>query len=274
MEPLERGERGGVVLDGSAESSETGDIDAAIKTNQEANQVVDVKSGATDTDGGTEILEDGTVDGETQEQVDPNGEGAGKEDPNQLESFKADIKAEIAKLTEKPVEQKPMTDEDWAKLEQSVGAPRQTIEFFTNQSVKVVNKMMDYIDSKFAKFEVGDAIANVGKEVGFSDATRYRNEINEFLGDYDTKHWSNPALIKKAVIYARGLNAGKNLTKARTDLERNKKIAGPARPASPATGMKRTSAPALSGAHKEVAAIMGNEAEYNKFRTRPSRTIE
>jgi hypothetical protein len=277
MEDMERGERGGVVLDGGEGTEEKGAIDAAIdQTNKEANEIVDESGGATDLNAGTEVSEDGKDAGETEGEVVEGSESPGTKVNPELAAFKEEIKAELAKLA--PVapaaEVKPLTEEQWGKLEEDWGQPRQTIQRITNQNVQVVRKLTEYIDSRFAKLEVGDTIQAVSKEALYTDAPRYQKEIREFIQDYDPKHWSNPELIKRAVIYARGLNANANLQKVRTDTEKNKKIAGPARPSSPSGGIKRTTMPALNGAHREAANLMGSEGEYNKFRTRPSRQIE
>ncbi len=278
---MERGEKGGMVLDNSdsAEDVVPGDggaIDTEIAAIEKDNHVVDVEGGDANPDGGREIPQDGEVDeGETIE-ANPKGEEPGVQDQNRVvadEIIKA-VKASFP-IPEKVADTvKPMTEEQWVSLEQEWGQPRQTIQKITSQNVQVVNKLIDYIDSKFSKIEVGEAIQNLSKDPGFTDAGRYKDSITDFLSDYEQKHWSNPALLKKAVIYSRGLNANKNVQRARVETERNKKIAGAARPSSPSGGMRRVAAPALTGAHKEVAAIMGSESEYQKFRSRPSRTIE
>lgn len=276
MEQMERGERGGVVLDGG-EPSDGGEIDAAIKENSQVDEPINESGDAANSNAGAEVVEDGKDAGAAEDEIDSASPGAGEEVAPQLDidAIKETIRAELKGANEKlPEPVKPLSEEQWVKLEEEWGTPRQTIQKITNQNVQVVNKLMEYIDSKFAKIEVGDVISSVSKEAGFTDATRYRNEIKEFLGDYDPKYWANPILIKKAVTYARGLHAGTNLQKVRVDAEKNKKIAGVARPSSPSGGMKRTAMPALSGAHREVANMMGSDVEYNKFRSRPSRQIE
>lgn len=280
MENMERTERGGVVMDsgeGAAEeNAEGGAIESAIKADQEANKVVDVEGGATDPNAGTEVSEDGKDAEASEGEVAEGSEGPGTKVNSELENFKTEIKAELAKLSPPAAaaEVKPLTEEQWVKLEEEWGQPRQTIQRITNQNVKIVKNLTEYIDAKFAKLEVGEAIQEFSKKPGFTDANRYRSDIQEYLQDYEPKHWTNPALLERAVYYARGKNANANIAKVRTDSEKNKKIAGPARPSSPSSGIKRTVAPALNGAHREAASLMGSENEYNKFRTRPSRQIE
>lgn len=268
----ERGERGGVVLDKGSDVP-GGDTDVENSADKEIVKAVDESGGAADPDGGAAVPQDGENDGAQEVAPDEEGTLPGEEKPSELETFKAEMKAEIAKLAPKE-EAKPLTDEQWAAIEQQSGAPRQTIEYFTNQNVKVVHKLMDYIDSKLSKFEVNDAIAAFAKNPKFADATRYRKDIDEFLSHYDHKDWTNPALLERATHYARGKNGNANVQKARQDQERNKKVAGVARPTSPNGGQRRISAPALNPMQKEAAALMGGEAEYNRFRVRPHRTLE
>lgn len=278
MENMERGERGGVVLDGGEEPVEKGAIDAAIdQTNQENDKVVDESGGTADTDAGAEIPKDGEDAEASEGEVVEGSESPGTKVNPELAAFKEEIKAELAKLAPPPAvaaEVKPLTEEQWVKLEEEWGQPRQTIQRITNQNVKIVKNLTEYIDAKFAKLEVGEAIQEFSKTPGFTDANRYRNDIQEYLQDYEPKHWTNPALLERAVYYARGKNANANIAKVRTDAEKNKKIAGPARPSSPSSGIKRTAMPALNGAQKQAAEFMGGENEYNKFRSRPTRQIE
>lgn len=279
---VERGENGGAVLDtGGKEENEGGlapieeGSDAPNQADQEINKVINESGGTADPNGEAEVGEDGENGQEDEGAARQENESPKPLDPR-IENIEKTLQMVREKLEQKPPEpQKPLSDEDWAKLEQEWGAPRSTIERVTKQNVQIVNRLTDYIDSKFAKLEFSDALNGLSREAGFSDAVRYKKEVTEFLSDYDPKHWTNPTLLKKAVYYSRGLNANTNVNKARTDAERNKFIAGKARPSSPGGGQRRISMPPLTPAQKEAAAMMpGGESEYMKFRTNGRTQIE
>ncbi len=282
MQNMERGERGGAVLDGADDSGaeEGGVIDAAIKTHTEDNQAVDEQGGDENLNGGGEAPQVGEEGQAEEGTVLPEGEGAEVQSEKtdavaEIQQFKADIMKTLEeKLKPAPEPAKPLTEEDWAHQEQEWGVPRQAIQKQINLAIRVKNEVLEAMESRFAKYELGETIQDFSKTPGYADASRYKKEITEFLKDYDTKHWNNPILLQKAVVYGRGMNAKTNLDKVRNEGERNKKIAGVARPSAPGAGARRPSAPALNGVQKEVAAMMGGESEYNKFRTRPTRTIE
>lgn len=281
MEEVERGERGGVVLDGSSENEglqpieDLGGSDVKDTSDSEIDKAIDEQGGAADLERGTEDSEVGADDKGEEGEILENGEKPGTPNPDRLALVENTLKEIHAKINEKqPEAPKPMSDEDWAKLEQQTGAPRSTIEFFTNQNVKVVNHLKEYIDSAIAKLSFGSAIDEFAKTPGFQDATRYKKDIQEFLNTYEPKHWTNPEVLKRAVIYSRGLNANANLQKVRNDSERNRKIAGVGRPAAPAGGIRKPALPPLNQAQKEAAALMGSEAEYNKYRSKGRVVIE
>lgn len=277
---MERGEKGGVVIDGDASepvnAGAEGAIDAEIAKINEDPEVIDEQGDKPNADGGTKVLEDGKVDGEKEGSVEEEGADTGAPEPDRLGVVEKTLEEIRAKMNEKPQEKpQPMTNEQWENLETETGMPRRSIEFVTNQNIKVINRLTDLIESRFAKMEVGSAIDSVAKDPQFTDASRYKTEINEFLADYEPRHWTNPALIKKATIYARGLNANKNIQKVRTDQERNLKVAGAARPSSPNSGSKKPAMPALTASQREAATLMGvPEAEYSRIKSRPSRQIE
>lgn len=291
---MERGEKGGVILDGGNDSAgETGDevasvnsvdagsrkevSDASLTSIEEDNQNVDEQGGTADLDGGAEDPQAGKDDSAQEGEVLEDGEIAGQKGDDRIAIVEKTLKEIHEKLNEqKPEPVKQMTDEEWAKLEQQTGAPRSTIEFFTNQNVKVVEKLTQYIDSKLAKLEFDSSLNDFSRTPGFQDAVRYKKDVQEFLSTYEPKHWTNPDLLKRAVIYSRGLHAGENVQKARTDSERNRKIAGAARPASPGGSARKSATPPLTQAQREVASMMpGGEAEYLKYRPKGGRvTLE
>lgn len=288
---MERGEKGGVVLDGGSDSvEETGNeqevagvnsnskmegSDASLTAIEEDNQNVDEQGGTADPDGGAKDPQVGKDDSAQEGEILEDGEIARSEGDDRIAVVEKTLKEIHEKLNEqKPEPVKQMTDEEWAKLEQQTGAPRSTIEFFTNQNVRVVEKLTQYIDSKLAKLEFDSSINDFSRTPGFQDAVRYKKDVQDFLSAYDPKHWTNPELLKRAVIYSRGLHSGENVQRARTDSERNRKIAGAARPMAPGGSARKPATPPLTQAQREVAAMMpGGEAEYLKYRPKGGRVI-
>ncbi len=244
-------------------------------TDQKVDNALNEPTGNEDLNAGgenREVPEDG---GQDEGQVDGQEEGAesalaeGEEatpepfDPN---AFKEDILKSIdEKMTPPAAPPAELTEEQWAAKETEVGVPRQSIQFFTAQAMKVYETVMNHIEERFAKLDKVEGIRGISKEKGFEDATRYQKEIDQYLSRYHPKHHSNPQLLKDAVIYARGLNASKNIQRVRTDQDRNKKIAGPARPSSP-NGGKRVPTVALNASQRDVATKFGmSETEYQKL---------
>ena len=281
-EEVERGEKGGVVLDGGEaqevdESGEKGDLENAIENtkDEETDESLNESGEKSDADGGTKDSEAGGDGAGEEDGVPGEGEKPGVQNDDRLKVVEETLKAVREKL-EKPPEEapKPMSDEEWAKVEQDWGIPRPAIERMTQQNVKVINTIKTYIDSKFAELHGASALDNLAKDPKFSDAKKYEKDVNEFLKDYAPEARSNPTVLQKAVFYARGVHASDNMKKVRDDKDRNVRIAGAARPSSPGGGTKRPAAPALTGAHREAARIMGDESEYQALRTRPSRVIE
>lgn len=277
----ERGERGGVVLDQGSEDEglqpieDVGAADVAITKDTKTNNVVDEQGGATDADGGTENFEVGENDQVQEGEVLEDGAKPGAPNDDRLGIVEKTLNEIRAKINEKPAEvPKALTEEEWSKHEQDWGVPRAAIERVTQQNVRVVNHLREYIDGELAKLRFDSAITDFSKTPGFNDAARYKKDVQEFLGSYEPRHWNNPDLLKKAVFYARGVNAQGTIQRVRADTERNRKIAGAARPASPGGSIRKGALPPLTPTQREAAMLMpGGEAEYNKFRVGGGRRV-
>lgn len=273
----ERGEKGGVVLDsgGAEEGAEPVEgNDAALTPIEEVNEVVAQPSREADLNRGAETPQDGAVDSGEEGAVDESGEGARTENQPQIKEIVDNaIKEAFANIPKPQEPTKQYTEEDWAKMESEWGMPRTAIDRVTRQNVQIVNQIMEHIDSRIAKIEFGNALETFSKQPGFTDATRYRKDIDSFLGNYDPKHWSNPQLLKMAVFYARGVNANGNVQKAMVGAERNRKISGQARPSSPGGGVRRSAMPPLTESQRQAAELMGGESEYRKFQVNGRRKI-
>lgn len=258
------------IEDGGAAAGGNAD-DPKITTNPEINEPVNEPGGDPTVDGGTTTGTDGedvgtTKEGTGQAEENPEGGAADVEKPLDPAALKEEILKELQEKMAPPPAQRELTEEEWTAREQESGTSRQTIKFFTNQSIKVYNAMREYIDEKFAGIEKDGAIRSIASEKGFSDAVRYSKEINQYLQKFNPKFHSNPQILRDAVIYARGLNASKNLQRANNDAERNRRIAGTARPSSPGAtgGVRRPGTPGLTRDQRDVAAKFGmTDSEYS-----------
>lgn len=193
-----------------------------------------------------------------------------------LSQFKEEILKEI-KETIKPPESAPrqISEEEWAAHEQRVGVPRQAIDFFTRQSVQVYEKLKDYVDQQFASLQKDAALSNVAKEAGITDVARLKPGIDEFLKDFDPRHHNNPALLKKAAIYARGLQSQKDIRTVRNSDEKNRQVVNRLKPGRSEGGSAgNPGQKGLTEQQREVAAMLpGGEAEYMKIKANKNRVI-
>lgn len=269
----ERGARGGVVIDG--DTTEGGQDDAfALAKIEEGDADVAQPGAEGNIDGGATDKEVGEDAGAVEVEVNSKIEDPRAKDDARIANVEKMLK-EVADRVSAPAPVKERTPEEWATLEQEWGVPRGAIERTTRQSVTVYNKIMEMFDSRFAKYEMTESLTDLTKETGFNDAIRYKKDVTTYLSRYEPKYWTNPQLLKDAVIYARGLNANSNIQKVRTDNERNRVVIGRARPSSPAVGQRRGSPIALTASQKEAASHMpGGEPEYRKFMGKGRVTIE
>ena len=89
--------------------------------------------------------------------------------------------------------------------------------------------------------------------------------MEEFLGDYDESMHSNEKLLKNAYWYAKGKGTGEAVRNAANATERNKRIGGAGRPASPNSG-NRPATVQLTQQQRTLAKNAGmSEKEYAGF---------
>lgn len=199
-----------------------------------------------------------------------SGEGA-RVDPR--DETIAELKARLEKL-EKPAapaqpEYKEPTEEEWQKHEEATGMNRLAIKFQAQQMANLYNRINTLIQSKFGKFEKENTITALAKQKGFEDANRYRKGIEEFLGDYDESMHSNEKLLKNAYFYAKGKGTGAAVRQAANATERNKRIGGAGRPASPNSGGR--GAPVQLSSQQRVLAKKAGMSEKEYFDLLPKR---
>ncbi len=240
----------GTVIDNDGAADEGGANGPENEPGSENLDALNEPGEGADPNGGGENPEDGEAAGAVEGAEGEPGEGAepgpepvaGAFTPEAQEQFRAQLREELkAELLEEMKANQPapaakeIPDEEWVKHESEWGIPRTAIKNVVSRMERVVNHVMAKMDERFAKFEKGDAIRALSQEKGFNDISRYQKDIDEFLGRYHPKHHSNPELLKQAVFYARGKNMNSAVRRAAVGAERNRKIAGVARPAS-ATG--------------------------------------
>jgi len=179
----------------------------------------------------------------------------------------------LQKIEEKLAGQAPaeparpqLTEEQWAQKEEEFGMNRRAIERTIGMLTSVHDKIMAHIEERFARIEKDSVMSAMSKKPGFADASRYKAGMDEFLSRYAPSLHNNPELLEQAYYYAKGKAAGKNIQRARQSNEVNRRIAGPARPASPAV-TRRPGAPALNKIERDTAARFGmSDAEYAKYK--------
>jgi len=178
----------------------------------------------------------------------------------------AGMKEQMSRPPQAPQAQqpaKPMTEEEWVSLESEVGVPRAAIQRFTSQTMQVANSLKEYIDSKFTMIEQAEGLRQVARDPEFSDGLKFEKDVQKYLSRVDPRYRSNPDVIKDAIIYSRGLNYKKTVSTVRNENEKNRKIAGPARPAAPGGGMKgKGSVPLTPIEHQAREAVGWTEEQY------------
>ncbi len=161
---------------------------------------------------------------------------------------------------------KELTEENWKALESQWGMPRKAISQVMQAQRMGLQMVTDQVQSLVAELRVDKEIDRISRMPGFSDAKRYRKEIDEFLTDIEPRYHSNQKILQTAIYVARGKNAGTDRARQVRTGQQNTRITGVARPASgiPAKGGAPAGG-ALNPAQRQAAALMGGEKEYRKF---------
>jgi hypothetical protein len=209
------------------------------------------------------------------------GEGA-ESGPLNVEELKASLREELladlqkdreereaAAAASKPVE---LTEEQWIQKEAQLGVPRNAIQHFTGQMVHVYNKLRGEFEGRLAKYEKRDALQALAADPKFRDAGRYQKDVDEFLSQYEPRHWTNGDLLKQAVLYARGKNVNAVNQNRRALLERNKRIGGAARPGaagSPGAGPRPAARPLTTIERSAARAAGMSDEQYSNLKKGP-----
>lgn len=257
--------------EGSQEGNEGKENDAEAAANSQANKNESESGGAADLDGGEKGGEAGKDAGAAEGAA--GQEEGGEPEPVAFdpEKFQEAILEKVGAMMKpkEPEAPKELTDEQWADLEEKTAMPRASLQYMANTQAQIIDKIMDKMDEKYggrlAQFETGSALSTLSKENGFSDASTHQKNVTDFLKDVDPRKHNDPEMLKKAVIYSRGLGMQGKINRVRNEGIKNLQIVGAGRPTSPGgTGAGKGSKP-LDEAQRQVAEMMGGEAEYRKF---------
>lgn len=214
----------------------------------------------------------GEGDGGDQEDLSQDAEGQDSGVDPRDETI-SELRERLEKLEKGPEKResapepyKEPTDEEWMKIEDDTGLSRKAIKFQAGQMANLYNRIMTSINAKFGKSEKENSITALSKQKGFQDAGKFRKGMEEFLGDYDESMHSNEKLLKNAYFYAKGKGTGDAVRHAANATERNKRISGSGRPASPNSGDRRPSTVVLTNQQRFLAKKAGmSEKEYADF---------
>jgi hypothetical protein len=260
--------------EGAADGAQDAEASAAAATESKPADAAAGAGGETAGEAGEDAGE--TEAGSGEEEPGSESEPLEEEQPDPVERLAASLEERFAKLEEalqgrRAEKAAPtLSDEDWANLEQTTGVGRKGHEHFAgliNHGLqRLEQKLMSALGDKVNPVATDRAIDVVAGIKGFADARVLKPAINKFLAKFDAAQRSSPDLIKDAVIWARGMKASESVARAAKGAERNKTIAGAARPASPG-GKGTGKAPVTLNAAQKSAAMRlpGGEAEYRKL---------
>ena len=243
-------------------------------TGTEGNNVVNESPDAADLNRGTEVGEVAEDAGQPEGEVNPpeiNPE-PGVEEPSapqfDPESFEKNLLQKIEeRMNAKPTAPVQLTEEQWAQKEDEFGMSRRAIQKNISMISTVHDKIMQHIDERFARIEKDSVISGMAQKPGFADVSRYKGGMDEYLSRYSPSLHTNPELLEQAYFYAKGKASGQNIQRIRKAGEVNRRIAGPARPATPGGAARKPAAPPLNRIERDTAERFGmTEEEYAKYK--------
>lgn len=246
------------------------------ETNQEVDNAQPIEGGDPNLNGGGEDPEAGKAGGEN-EVPSPGTEEVAEPEPRIEERLQKFEETLLQKFDErlKPITEQPrqITEEQWVEHEKTWGLPRTAIAKTTEQSVKVYNKMKEYVDAELGVFKKDLAINSLARDPKFADINSLRSGIDEFLKDFAPRDHSNPQLLQRGYYYSKGLKSSANVTRARVSDEKNRQIAGRIKTGKPDVNVRNKSTKPLTEAERQVAEMLpGGEKEFRDLKN-PARRI-
>ena len=249
------------------------------------------QGGESDSQRGEAVGEAGK-DGEAAEGEVVEEEGAEPEltEAERAQALKADI---LRELKGAPEDEAPedvlsklslpeMNEKNLPVLAQKFGISEDMLPGFQAQMPAVtalinhaIGNVVKHFQGQFAGLNYEKAIESLAKDKQFADAPALRAGIDEFMKDFSPVHRSNVNLIKKGVIYARGLSAKAQVRAAADGAERKTKIIGKSKPSSGGGGSTGGKPVALSAAQESASALYpGGRAAYIKHLQSRGRSLE
>lgn len=196
--------------------------------------------GTADPDGGKAPGENGEDGGENE---NPDGTEKVEEEPvedprdakiAELEASIKEIKERSAKPEEKEAQPKVYTETEKAEIEQRFGgAPFEQVQAFTRVVATAIGRLREEFQGQFGRTDKAAVISELSKQKEFADIQSYASGIDEFLKKLNPSLHGNKELLQDAYFWAKGRGLKKTVAKAVNSNEKNKRIAGPARPAAP-----------------------------------------
>ena len=274
------GEEGGVIKseDPGESLEEAGlseDTDGSTnEADQKDNDFESNEAGESSDDAGTEGEK---VDGDRGEH-DEKGESPKSEGPTEVDVFKtllekreSELKAlrETKEKKNAPPPPAPPTEEQWAAIEERFGGlSRGQITPIADMMEKAIARIQDQYETRLAGIEKDMTINRLADQEGTRDIRSHREEMEQFLGNFDKKSHADEKLLKMALIYARGLKSKDAVKKANESRERNVRVVGSNRPninGSSAGGSTKTVK--LTAQERSVAKAAGwSDREYHEMK--------
>ena len=196
-----------------------------------------IKKEVPDTDEGGENQDTGKDDGEADENLGED-EAEAEVDPRDaklaaLEKEIAEIKAGKPAANPEPAAPAARTEEQWNQITEETGLSRKAVEHFESGLMQLGRVLVQHFNGQFAGSAKEKLIETMSASKEYGDIKQYRTDIDDFLKMFDPTLHSRQDLLEKAYAYAKGKNSGKVVKKIMNTTERNRRIAGPARPSSP-----------------------------------------
>lgn len=213
-------------------------------------------------------------------QQDPQG---GEPQVDLRDAEVADLKTTVAKLqgrleqvgktpasTEQP---RTYTAEEIAGFEEKTGMTWTGIGWVEKMFKDQEERLEKKFSKKMGSISRNSAIDELAKQPGFSDANLYRKEMQEYMDDmFDVSDHNNPRIVKSAFYNAKGQHSNKDIEKARSSSEINRKIAGGSRPASPGAAGRGSGVFKLTPIQESAAKTFGmTNEEYAKYAKKAAR---
>lgn len=191
----------------------------------------DGKDGA---DGKAGEKDEGEAEPEEEAELDPRDA--------KIAALEADIKAikeggpKPAAATAAPPA-KVYTEEEKAQIAERFGVQDfRTVEAFGGMVANAVMSIRQEMQGMMSQFQKDAVIGVLSKQKEYSDIMKYREGIDKYLAKFSPQYHGNEEFIKDGLAWAKGQGLRKTVAKALNNGDKNRRIAGPARPASAGGG--------------------------------------